>query len=77
VVFDKAVAFSESRDVPFPSITIIEFKKPQRDDYSEKENPFTQVAKYIDDIRAGNASTAAGRPMPIPPEPSFLLLRDL
>jgi hypothetical protein len=71
VVFDKAVAFSEARDVPFSSITIIEFKKPQRDDYSEKENPFTQVAKYIDEIREGKATTAAGRPMPIPPNLPF------
>jgi len=71
VVFDKAFAFSEARDVPFSSITIIEFKKPQRDDYSEKENPFVQVAKYIDDIRAGKATTAAGRPMPIPPNLPF------
>jgi hypothetical protein len=71
VVFDKAVAFSEAPDVPFSSITVIEFKKPQRDDYSEKENPFVQVAKYIDEIREGKASTAAGRPMPIPPNLPF------
>jgi hypothetical protein len=66
VVFDKAFAFSEVPDVPFSSITIIEFKKPQRDDYSEKENPFVQVAKYIKDIRDGNSVTSTGRPMPIP-----------
>lgn len=66
VVFDKAFAFSETQEVPFSSITIIEFKKPQRDDYSENENPFAQVAKYIDDIRAGTARTPAGRPIPIP-----------
>jgi len=66
LVFDKAFAFSEARDVPFSSITIIEFKKPQRNDYSETENPFTQVARYIDDIREGRARTASGRPIPIP-----------
>src|SRR5208283_1603478 len=71
VVFDRAFAFSEARDVPFSSITIIEFKKPQRNDYSEKENPFTQVAKYIDDIRAGKATTTSGRPIPIPPNLPF------
>ncbi len=71
VVFDKAFAFSEDRDVPFSSITIIEFKKPQRDDYSEKENPFTQVAKYIDDIREGKARRSDGRPIPIPPNLPF------
>lgn len=66
LIFDKAFAFSETQDVPFSSITIIEFKKPQRNDYSETENPFTQVAKYVKDIREGNAKTADGRPMPIP-----------
>jgi hypothetical protein len=66
LIFDKALALAEARDVPFSSITVIEFKKPQRDDYSEKENPLTQVAKYIDEIRAGKATTTAGRPMPIP-----------
>ena len=65
LIFDKAFAFSEARDVPFSSITIVEFKKPQRNDYSETENPFTQVAKYIDDIRAGKARTVSGRPIPI------------
>jgi hypothetical protein len=65
LVFDKAFAFSEARDVPFSSITIVELKKPQRNDYSETENPFTQVAKYIDDIRAGKARTVSGRPIPI------------
>jgi len=70
-IFDKAFALSEARDVPFSSITIIEFKKPQRDDYSEKENPFTQVAKYIAEIREGKATTVAGRPMPIPPNLPF------
>ena len=71
IVFDKAFAFSETREVPFSSITIIEFKKPQRNDYSETENPFTQVAKYIDDIRGGKARTPAGRPIPISPNLPF------
>ena len=66
LVFDKAVALSEARDAPFSSITIIEFKKPQRNDYSETENPFTQVAKYIENIREGKATTDVGRPIPIP-----------
>jgi hypothetical protein len=71
VAFDKAFAFSEVPQVPFSSITIIEFKKPQRNDYNEAENPFTQVAKYINDIREGKASTASGRPIPISPNLPF------
>lgn len=66
LIFDKAVAFSETPNVPFSSITIIEFKKPQRNDYSDKENPFVQVTDYIEDIRKGKAKLADGRGMPIP-----------
>ena len=66
LIFDKAFAFSETSEVPFSSITIIEFKKPQRNDYSQKENPFVQVAKYIDLIMEGTATTTDGRPIPIP-----------
>lgn len=65
LVFDKAVAFSDSSSVPFTSITIIEFKRPQRNEYSEKENPFNQIADYITEIRAGRAKLADGRSLPI------------
>jgi len=71
MVFDKAVAFSETADVPFTSITIIEFKRPQRNEYSETENPFTQIAKYIDHIRDGRAKHADGRSLPVPPTLPF------
>ena len=66
LVFDKAVAFSETPDVPFSSITIIEFKKPQRNEYGDKENPFTQIADYMRDIREGKSKLADGRSLPIP-----------
>jgi len=65
LVFDKAVTFSESPDVPFSSITIIEFKRPQRNEYSERENPFTQITTYIDKIKEGKAKLPDGRSLPI------------
>jgi len=65
MVFDKVVAFSETGNVPFNSITIIEFKKPQRDEYTEKENPFTQIANYVREIRQGSARLTDGRAFPI------------
>jgi hypothetical protein len=65
LVFDKAVAFSETTEMPFSSITIVEFKKPARTEYDEKENPFTQVYRYIEDIKAGKARLIDGRPLPI------------
>lgn len=33
------------------NLYIIEFKRPQRDDYTEKENPIDQVLNYANDIR--------------------------
>jgi hypothetical protein len=65
IIFDKAVAFSESQDVPFTSITIMEFKRPQRNEYNETENPFTQTLDYIREIKAGKAKLADGRILPI------------
>ena len=71
LIFDKALALSDTMDVPFSAITIIEFKKPQRTEYSEKENPFAQVCEYITDIKEGKATLADGRPLPIPPNLPF------
>lgn len=65
LIFDKAVAFAETPDLPFSSITIIEFKRPMRAEYSEKDNPFSQVYKYIEEIKSGNAKNLEGRPIPI------------
>jgi len=71
MVFDRTLALSENAEVPFSSITLIEFKKPQRDDYSENENPFVQIANYINEIRDGKAKTIEGRPIPVPPNLPF------
>ncbi|MFC2025539.1 hypothetical protein ACFLTG_03980 [Chloroflexota bacterium] len=61
----KALAFAESQNVPFSAITIIEFKKPQRNDYDDKENPFNQVAEYVQIIKSGKAKYSDGRAMPV------------
>ena len=66
LIFDRVVAFSETQDQPFTSITIIELKKPLRSEYSEKDNPFSQVYNYIDEIRSGKAKDLKGRPYSIP-----------
>lgn len=34
-------------------IVIIEFKKPARNDYTDEENPFTQIYNYIEDLKSG------------------------
>lgn len=64
IVFDKACAFSPSKEMTFPTITIIEFKRPMRDDYTKDGNPFNQVVEYIEAIKAGKARTIDGRQIP-------------
>lgn len=34
-------------------VVIIEFKKPARNDYTDEENPFTQIYSYIEELRSG------------------------
>lgn len=65
LIFDKACAFTTGKDIPFSAVTIIEFKRPMRDDYKTEDNPFVQVRKYVVDIREGRARTLDGRDIPV------------
>jgi hypothetical protein len=61
-VFDEAISFSD-KDNQFNSITIIEFKKPNRNDLKpDDKNPIQQVLRYVDDIKNGKKCRANGRP---------------
>lgn len=54
-IFNNATLFSEET-IPFESFTIIEFKKPERDDYTHgdiKKDPIKQVRSYVDETIAG------------------------
>jgi hypothetical protein len=64
-IFDRKIAFSEPVEdtSPINSVVVIEFKKPQRDDYSDEKNPVYQVFDQINDIRAGQVLNDAGRPI--------------
>lgn len=51
-VFENATLFSEDK-IPFESFTIVEFKKPERDNYKHgdrEKDPIKQVRSYIDEI---------------------------
>ena len=48
-IFETGLGFQNS-DLSQP-ITIIEFKRPKRDDYTLSSNPITQVRKYVDEMR--------------------------
>lgn len=50
--FDNRFALSENTTNPFPSVVIIEFKRPMRNGYPEDEdNPIEQVFRYIGEIK--------------------------
>ena len=68
LIFNRPIAFADSGP-PFSAIVIVEFKRPARDDYSEKEkkNPITQVYDYIDILKESKALDKRGRPISIPP----------
>lgn len=56
-VFDRAFAYSEDVD-PLNIITIIEFKKPD----NKKDDPISQMGKYIDEIVSGKKKRSSGLP---------------
>ena len=64
LVFNKPFAFADVAP-PFGSVVLVEFKRPARDDYTDDENPITQVYDYVRLIRGGSAKDHKGRPIKI------------
>ncbi len=60
VIFDSPFAFTDEQDQPYRNITIIEFKRPGREHYTDAENPVRQVKEYMDDIVEGKVKTKDG-----------------
>lgn len=65
--FDSSILVNEKGVTSsLPTITIVEFKRPMRNDFKEDSpelNPIKQVLGYIDLIREGKAKTDDGRPV--------------
>lgn len=62
LAFNRKFTLSEG-DGPLTSLTIVEFKRPMRDDYTDDDNPLRQVAGVLKDIRTGSALNDEGRPI--------------
>lgn len=61
IVFNTPSVFTES-SAPFQSVVIVEFKRPEREDYPAKEeNPVEQVLRYVRKIKAGEAKDKDGK----------------
>src|SRR5699024_9101356 len=64
LIYNEAFAFSDSKAAPHSSFTIVEFKKPQRDDYKDyddSKNPIEQSEKYIEQLLEGKVKGRNGR----------------
>lgn len=65
-ICDNPILVSEKQSLPLASITVIEIKRPMRNDAKsgEDKDPIEQALGYLNRIRKGKVSTANGRPIP-------------
>lgn len=62
IIFNNPIVFVEDQHPPYSSVTIVEFKRPMRNQYDGKEeNPITQVSSYISQIRANTYKDKNGK----------------
>ena len=59
--FTAAHALADDRHPDYRSCVIVEFKRPERNDYTRSKNPITQVRDYMDDLREGRRQANNGR----------------
>lgn len=65
LLFDSKKIFSNNDNTDLDTVTIVEFKRPERDDYTDKDNPINQVYSYIDEIKEGKIRKSTGRPVSV------------
>lgn len=73
-VYDNPILVSDGSKLPLASITVVEIKRPMRNDAraGEEDDPVEQAIGYLDRIRSGGVMTAEGRPVPESPNiPGF------
>lgn len=65
-IYDNPLLISDTDILPQASLTIVEIKRPMRDDAREGEDkdPIEQSLDYLERIREGKVTTADGRPIP-------------
>ena len=71
IFFNSAFATADDESPFMSGVVIFEFKRPMRDDYSENENPISQVLGYVKKIKDGNARHKDGRPFQVPSSTPF------
>lgn len=65
-VYDNPILVNEGQQLPLASITVVEIKRPMRNDYKggEQKCPISQALLYIEKIREGKITTSGGRRIP-------------
>ncbi|GAA5102691.1 hypothetical protein GCM10023210_43890 [Chryseobacterium ginsengisoli] len=65
-VYDNPLLVNDSDSLPLASITVIEIKRPMRNDAKagEEKDPVEQALGYLKRIRDGKVLTKTGRPIP-------------
>ncbi|MEM6161926.1 ATP-binding protein [Erwinia sp. P6884] len=65
-VFDNPLLVNDQNTFPLASITVVEIKRPMRNDMREGEDkdPIDQALSYLERIRDGKVTTKSGRPIP-------------
>lgn len=67
LIYNQAHALTPG-SAPFGSVVIVEFKRPERADYSGEDNPVEQALRYVDLIRSGKARRKNGSTIERVPE---------
>ena len=64
-LYDTPTLVTEKENPPFGSLTVVEIKRPMRNDAKagEDKDPIEQYLGYLRRIRNGKVTTAAGRPL--------------
>lgn len=70
LIFNRSMAFVPGA-APFSSVVVVEFKRPERDEYREDDNPIRQVIRYIQLIRDGKARRDDGSSIAVPDHAPF------
>ncbi|BFT31882.1 hypothetical protein D210916BOD24_30580 [Alteromonas sp. D210916BOD_24] len=65
-VFDNPILVNDQTSFPLAAITVIEIKRPMRNDMREGEDkdPIDQALSYLEKVREGKVTTKSGRPIP-------------
>lgn len=75
LVLDNPVAVSNDKNegTVFDTIIIFELKRPMRDDYTDGDNPITQLYDYVRKIRNGDAKDKYHRPIKVSDSTKYYL----